>query len=200
VLILLLVWAFMLAALVAMIRTAPSRPLVWWALVAAIFCGLGTLAIARQPIGQPTAWGRLGSGVVHWGWRAGRGKLWPPVVISWVIWVLVGLAAVGLVRHRDDGFHQVLILAWAVEVAALFYILGLGLSKQFSTGFLPPSLLGIAGSLILMVGASAWLASTGTPAAKRLALMVAGGPPLIIAVTYGLFLLVTLAVGRGRWN
>jgi len=51
-----------------------------------------------------------------------------------------------------------------------------------------------------MIAASAALwSNVGTDRAKLLALLVAGGPPLVIGVGYGFFMAVTL-IGGGRWN
>jgi len=54
--------------------------------------------------------------------------------------------------------------------------------------------------LLLGVSSALWLGSA-SPNAKRLALLIGGGPPLFIGVGYGLFLLVMLTAGRhARWN
>jgi hypothetical protein len=96
-----------------------------------------------------------------------------------------------------------MVLAWAADTAALLYVLGVWLRSHAPTGAgLGSNLLSMAAVLMLMLVVSGilWFA-VSLPGAKRLALMIAGGPPLLIGGGYGLFLLFVLTFGRNvRWN
>jgi hypothetical protein len=195
-------WAVIATVILAVALVAPPRSvLTSWVIFAAIITALAGLAIARQPLGESTAAGRLGSAVVRWGFRAGHGRLLPALLISWLVWVLLGATVILIIRHRGDTQHALLLLAWAVDAAALFYTVGVILANWGGGRSFTGSLVTIAGVLVTMIVASVVLWSAGgSPGARRAALLVAGGPPLFIGVGYGLFVLVTLTVGHGRWN
>ena len=183
-----------------MIPSPPTRPvLLYWAIITLIACILGALAIASQPLGQATLLGRLGSVVVRWGFRASQGSLVWSTLISWLIWLVIGGLLLTMVRARGDLWYRLLLLAWAVDFGALCYVLGVWLSNRGSGGL---TLVAIAGVLVALLGASSALWwGIGSPAARRAAVIVAGGPPLAIGAGYGLFLLIVLTVGRNaRWN
>jgi hypothetical protein len=197
---LLLGWAVMATALAGLALSPPTRPvLLYWASISLIACILGALAIASQPLGQATLPGRLGSAAVRWGFRASQGSLFGATLTSWLIWLVLGGLLLTLVRARGDLWYRLLILAWMVDFGALCYVVGVWLSHRGSGG---PTLLAIAGVLLTLIVASAALWwGVGAPAARRAAVMVAGGPLLAIGVGYGLFLLIVLTVGRNaRWN
>jgi hypothetical protein len=197
---LLLGWAVMVATMLGLAWSPPGRPvLLYWASVSLLACILGALAIASQPLGQATLAGRFGSSVVRWGFRATQGKLAAAAAISWIIWLAVGSAAIVAVRARGDLSFRLMLLAWTIDFGALCYVLGVWLMNRGSGR---STLLVVAAALIGMLGISAalWFGNSG-PATRRTALMLAGGPPLVIGVGYGLFLLVVLTVGRNaRWN
>ena len=199
---LLLGWILMGGVLLAIIRGVPGpSAFAWWAVFTAAACALGAFAIARQPVGESTVVGRFGSSVVHWGWRVGHGKLWPPIVISCGLWTLVGIAVMAIVRHRGDVVQQLLVVAWVVDIVAVLYLLGVGLVNRSTAGSFPVALLGVVGALMVMLSVSGISASNGSSSARRFALLVAGGPPLFVGLGYGLFLLVMVTLGRNaRWN
>ncbi len=197
---LLLGWAVMAAALVKLILAPAGRPvLLYWAAVSLVACLLGAVAIWSQPLGQATAAGRLGSAVVRWGFRATQGKLFGAAVISWIIWLVIGSAAILAGRAKGDLSYRLMLLAWAVDFGVLCYLLGVWLANRGSGMH---SLLVISAVLVAMIGISATLwFGNGSEAARKTALTLAGGPTLVIGGGYGVFLLVVLTVGRNaRWN
>lgn len=192
----------MAAAIAGLIMAPPGRPvLLYWAGISLVACVLGAIAIASQPLGQATLPGRFGSSVVKWGFRVTQGKLTGAAALSWLVWLVIGAAAITAGRVRGDMGYRLILLAWVVDFGALCYILGVWLSNR-GGGSGNPSLLLISAALVAMLGISAalWFGN-GAPGARRTALMLAGGPPLVLGVGYGLFLLVVLTVGRNaRWN
>jgi hypothetical protein len=192
-------WALLAALCVGLALNLPARQaLQSWAAVTAVGCVLGAFAIASQPLGQATFAGRLGSILLRWGFKESQGRLPIATLVSWLVWVGIGAATIAFLRARGDWAYRGMILAWAVDGALLAYVLGVWLAKGSGRA---PSLLIIAIVLVAMIAGSAALWSRGPEAAKRLALVLAGGPPLMIGVGYGLFLIVVLTVGRNaRWN
>jgi hypothetical protein len=92
-----------------------------------------------------------------------------------------------LTQYRSQPRHVLMILAWTVDVAALFYVLGVLAANRSSTGTMAGSLLLLATALLGMVAGSAalwWL--VGTDRARLATLALAGGPPLVISLGYGL--------------
>jgi hypothetical protein len=169
-----------------------------WVAASGVACTLGGLAIRSQPIGIVTWAGKLGSTVVQWGFRASNGRLIPAVLISWLVWVVLGAAVILMLKFRAERSQALLVLAWAVDAAALLYVIGVMLANR---GSRPGALVVVAGILVAMIAVSALLFRAGGPAATRLALVIAGGPPLVIGVGYGLFVLLMVTVGRNaRWN
>lgn len=197
---LLLGWVVMALAIVGLIRAPAGKPVfIYWAGIALLGCILGAVAIWSQPLGQATLAGRLGASVVRWGFRASQGSLLGATAISWIIWLVIGTSAISAGRARDDLSYRLMLLAWLVDFGALCYTLGVWLMNRGSG---MSTLLLISTILIALIGVSSvmWFGNGGT-AARRTALMIAGGPPLVIGVGYGLFLLVMLTVGRNaRWN
>src|SRR5215467_8248119 len=103
-------WIRRIAVAVAMVAIAawcglryglPLGLLVWAGVVAAL-CGLGALLLSRQPVGQATASGQLGAAVLRWGYKVGRGQLPGIVVVSWLIWVILGGAVIALTQFRTE--------------------------------------------------------------------------------------------------
>ena len=196
--ILLVVWALTAAGLAAIATRLPTRSaLLWWAGFALVACLAGAFAISRQPIGQSTIWGRLGSAFVHWGFRAGRGQLPAALGISLVVWLLIGSTAILAWGARTEPRQALIILAWAANLAVLFYMVGVmlanpGTSRQLVT---------VSGVVLGLTVVSAAFWTARTPGAQRLALLIAGGPVLLVGVVYGLFLLIVVVFGRNaRWN
>ena len=196
------VWTLTVAAAVvcAMKLSLPAA-LATWAGVAAVLCVGGAILMQLQPIGMSTPSGRVGSSFVHWGFDVGRGQLIPAAVISWVIWICLGSAIIALTQFRSQPKHVAMILAWTVDVVALFYTLG-ALDANRSRGLMPGSVLLVVIALVAMIAGSAALwGFVGTDRARVAALVLAAGPTLFIGVGYGLFVAVMLIGGRNaRWN
>ena len=162
----------------------------------------GAILLRLQPIGVPTASGRVGGAFVHWGFRAGRGRLLPAVLVSWLVWILLGGAIIGLTHSRSQPRQLLMLLAWTVDAAALFRVLGTAATNRSSGRPVPRSLLLVATVLVLMLAVSAalwWYA--GSAPARLAALVLAGGPPLLVGVGYGLLTGLMLIGGRhGKWK
>ena len=201
--ILLFVLRGLMVAAAVIIATKLSLPaaLAVWAAVTAVVCITGAIQLQLQPVGISTTSGRIGGSFVYWGFRAGQGQLIPATVISWLVWLLLGAAIIGLTQFRSQPRHVLMILAWTVDVASLFYVLGVLGANRGSSGGLPSTLLMLSTVLLVMIAGSAvlwWY--VGTERARMAALALAGGPPLVIGVGYGFFMAVTLIGARGKWN
>jgi len=166
-----------------------------WALMAAAAAGL-------QPVGVLTLAGRIGGSFVHWGFRVGDGRLWPAVLVSFLIWTLLGAAVIGLTQHRSQPRHVLMLLAWVADGAALLYTVGVALTNRVGGRPVPGSLYLVAAVLVAMlVGSAALWLSGGSAQAKTTALVVAGGPALLVGVGYGLLAAVMMIGGRhGGWK
>jgi hypothetical protein len=150
--------------------------------------------------------------ILQWGYRIGQGKLVKIAMVSWVIWMLLGTAAVLATRvhantfatglgaesqNRGTTIMVLLTLAWIIDGAALCYLLGIVFNGR-RLGSLGP----VMGVLLLMIGVSAGLVVYNhTATAAKIALLVAGGPILLLGLLYGLFVINILIMGRKtRWN
>ena len=196
---LLLNWLVMagVALLFAQTHAAPMA-ILWWAGFAGVACTLAALALQQQPLEQSTFLGRSLSGVLRWGYGAGRGRLPAITLISWGIWCLIGAALIGVFQHRHEPMHAGIVLAWLVDLLALLYLAGTAIEQRRLQPSLRPVIVVLLG--MLLFSAFLWF-DVATPAARWQALLVAGGPPLFLGGGYALFLLVVLTVGRGaRWN
>ena len=150
------VWTLMAAAAVVCgVKLSLHAALATWAGLAAVVCVAGAILLQLQPVGVSTASGRVGSGFVHWGFQVGRGQLTPAVIISWLVWTLLGSAIIGLVQFRSDPRHVLMVLAWTVDIAALLYVTGVLATSRHSGGAMPGSLLVVAVALVAMIGGSA---------------------------------------------
>jgi hypothetical protein len=211
----------MLAVTVGVCRWLTSTFGVWkaiglWAGGMALVCVGTALWLDRQPPGQITFVNRIAGYVLPWGYQIGRGKLAPIVATSWLIWVLLGTGAaltIGGVPSGSTGAQApsaesatsptwvtvLLYLSWIVDGAVLARIASVSWIRQNP---MPPSI--VTASLViggLIAGSAAIKLFGKSAAATKLALIVAGGPPLVVGVGYGLFLLVALTLGRNaRWN
>ena len=70
---------------------------------------------------------------MYWGFDVGRGQLIPAAVISWLIWIFLGSAIIALTQFRSQPRHVLMVLAWAVDVACLLYVVGV-LATRTSRG------------------------------------------------------------------
>lgn len=175
-----------------------------WVGGTAIACGVGAVLLRYSPIGRFGWQNRVAAYLIPWGGRLGRGVLWPIPVASWAVWLAIG-AAVFLLRPAAEELDAtaaavriLLFVAWMADGAGILYLLGT-LRQHYPSGSSGGrSLWKIAGALVALVAASVGLYLGGLPV---LALLVAGGPPALVAGGYGLFLAVVLIAGRNaRWN
>ncbi|MEO2091380.1 MAG: hypothetical protein ABGY75_18135 [Gemmataceae bacterium] len=174
-----------------------------WAGVSLLACVTGTVLIRTSAVGRITWKNRVAAYLVPWGWRLGKGLLWPIPVASWAVWLAVAAVVVVLMPPADVvepkyGWRIALGVGWAVDAAALMYLVGtLRQHYSFTSGRAGHSLRVVSLVLIGLIAASAAVLAIGWP---HLAVMVAGGPPLAVGVVYGLFVVAMLVFGNGRWN
>jgi hypothetical protein len=168
-----------------------------WASMMAATCGIGTVLLRTSPVSQPTWRNHLAGYLIPWGWRLNRGLLWPVPVISWIVWMAIGAAAM-LLRLGSESLELRLALfaAWVVDASCVVFLLG---TLQQSS---PGSRVAAVWKLFVFVATlpvvSIGLYLGGMAVA---ALAVGGGPPLLAGVVFGLFTLVLLTLGRNaRWN
>lgn len=199
--ILLLLWAALAGTLYTITTThPPTEAFTRWAIVIAVLCVLGGLAIRSQPVGEATIFGRIGSAFVRWGYRAGQGKLPAAVVISWLVWLVIGAAAIAMLHFRNEVQPLILSLGWATEVLLLFYLVGMWLANAGANSAFRMRFLTMAGMVVVLLAASMllWFKSGG--ASRNLAVIIAA-IPLGVALVYGIFLAVIMTVGgKARWN
>lgn len=199
-------------------RLGPWTGLAAFALAMAILCVGTAVIVHRQPPGKITPANYLMGFILPWGYRIGRGKLLPIVLTSWAIWLLIGLAIVLAMNARIDtaaiatslpvsanprsGFMMTLLaLAWLIDGGVLLRCLGL-LATSTNRAHMTRSLGPLIAFLIAILATSIALVTlTTSPATASLALVIAGGPPMLVGLGYGLFILVMLTAGRNaRWN
>lgn len=198
---LLALWAALGATLYTIASTHPPMDaLTRWAVIIGVLCVLGGLAIRSQPIGEATIFGRFGGAFVRWGFRATHGKLLPSVVISWLVWLVLGAAAIWAFHARNDLQTLIITLGWATQMLALFYVAGLWLSNAGANASFRMKFVSMAGVLLLMLAASVFLWFRSGEASRSLAVMIAA-IPAGIAILYGVFVAAMMIVGRNaRWN
>ena len=94
-----------------------------------------------------------------------------------------------------------LAVAWVIDGGALLWIAGL-LATSTNTAQMMRSLGPVAAVLIGMLASSVALVTmTESAKAAWLAVLIAGGPPLVLGGAYGLFIVVMLTAGKNaRWN
>ncbi|VTR94330.1 unnamed protein product [Gemmata massiliana] len=170
-----------------------------WATVSAIGCSTGAFLLRTSEVGRITWRNHLAGYLIPWGWRLNGGRLWPVPLISWAVWTAVGGAALLLqpVEEPPAIWARVgLFTAWAIDTAVLMYLLGT--IAQATSRSRVGSLRKILAVIIGVLGASLGLYLGGFTTA---ALIVAGGPTLVIGGGFGLVVLIFVTVGRNtRWN
>ena len=201
-------------------RLGPWTAMVAWAVVTGLLCGGIALVVRRQAPGRITAANYLMGLILQWGYGVAKGKLPGIVAISWGIWLLLGAAAVigatalsspsvspavtvdvpADAQGRSTLVMTLLVIAWIVDGAALLKLIGI-----LATGRTAESVrsLGpiVAVLLIMIVGSVALVTLNPSASAARTALLLAGGPPLLLGLGYGAFVLLIVTVGRNaRWN
>lgn len=200
------------------LKLGPWKAIAIWAAGVAVVDAAVALLMHRQSPPEKISWINYVAGVVlPWGYRIGRGKLWPIVVTSWAIWMLLGAAVivatvasaaeseVAAAAHaparRGPLVMTLLCLAWLVDGGVLLRCIGLlatSANARHMMRSLAVPMLVLAGILVASI---ALVVTNCTAAAARVALLIAGGPPLLVGLGYGAFVLVILTVGRkARWN
>lgn len=175
--------------------------LLLWAGVTAVGCVLGAVLLRTSRIGEITWKNRAAGYLIPWGWRLNRGLLWPVPVISWLTWVAIGGGSVLLRPDVVDeapgaGVRIALFASWTIDAAALIFLLGT--IRQATPGGRVRSLWKLVAVIAGLIGASVGLYLGGLPTA---ALVVGGGPPLLLSACLGLVVLLFSTVGRNtRWN
>lgn len=174
-----------------------------WAGLSLLACAAGAVLLRTSAVGRITWKNRLAACLMPWGANLGGGALWPIPVTSWVVWLGVagGVIALTPTATGTDSWPTLwrvaLGTAWVIDGGVLLYVAGT-LRRHYpptSSGW--RSLTRICVVLIGLIAASVVLYVCGLP---YLALAVAGGPPLVAGVGYGLFLGTLIVFGRGRWN
>lgn len=199
-----------------------GRGLAVWAIGMAAICALCGLLMKRQTVGKVGVINYAAGYVLPWGYRIGRGKLWPIIVTSAVIWMLIGVAmAMAMTASmparvvsvsttqitsvarvpRGNVVMVLLFLAWLIDGGVLLFAMGRVIERVGSSSlprslFMPMAVL--AGMIVVSAG---MVLSSSSAAAAWGALLIAGGPILAVGVVYGLFIIVILTAGKNaRWN
>jgi hypothetical protein len=191
----------------------------WAAWTATTACGaglatLGALVVRSTRVGERSWRNRLAGHLLPWGHRFGGGRL-PGIVAGCVVtWaalaggILLGTdawcAAEPVARSSQapagtgTGPTPWLVLAWLVDGTGLLYLLGL-LRKHYNPGSrVTRSQARVVGAVSAILLGSVALHFTGQ---DGLALLVAGGPPLLLGSGFTLFAATILLSGRNhRWN
>lgn len=195
-----LLWIGLGATLYMIASTHPPMDaLVRWAIGIAVACAIGGLLIRSQPLGEATLMGRIGAAFVRWGYRAGQGKLLAAVVISWLVWLVIGATAIWALHFRDELQPLILTLGWAAQVLVLFYLVGMWLANAGADSHFRGRFVSMAAVVLLVLLASVtlWFQSGGK---SRIALYLAA-IPLAASLLYTVFMAVVLLTGsKARWN
>ena len=193
-------------------RAVMSPWLAWLATigVGALLAVLGALVLRTTKVGELTWKNRLAGHLLPWGYHLGGGSLPGLVLGCVVVWAAVAaavllasapgaaVAAPNQPAAATVGASPWLLLAWIVDGAFLLWMVG-QLRKHYQPG---TSVTRSQGKLVLTVAAmlvgSVVLHLLGRPG---FALLVVGGPVLVVGGGYALFLGVILLFGRNmRWN
>jgi hypothetical protein len=200
-------------------RIGPWKALGLWTATSGLACGAVALTMRRQTPGKVTFLNYVMGYVLQWGYRVGRGKLPAIVVTSWCVWALLGAAVVIAMnaagareattspnivegsQTRGATVMVLLALSWIVDGGLLMWLAGICMSGGRSGGAIR-ALAPVMALLVAMILASVALVTLRTSArSANIALLVAGGPPLLVGLGYGLFVLLIVTVGRkARWN
>lgn len=193
-------------------RAVMSPWLAWLATigVGALLAVVGALVLRTTKVGEMTWKNTLAGYLLPWGYHLGGGTL-PGLVLGCVaVWaalaaaVLLGSAPAAAVATPNQpaavsaGTPAWLVLAWIVAGAFLFWMGG-QLRRYYQPGSsVTRSQAKLVFAVAAMLVGSVVLNQLGHPG---LALLVAGGPILVVGGGYALFLGVMLMFGRNtRWN
>jgi len=182
------------------------------ALLAVVLSSIGILVLQRSKVGQMTWHNHLAGWLLPWGYGLARGKLVGIGAVSAVVFTAIAGAVILVTTMTARApaavpvatgatpaaaLSWLLVVAWMVDGAALLHLVSV-LSKSSAGSSSARTLWKLSAVLMALLGGSIALLLAGHPSA---ALWVAGGPPLVIGVCYGLFVLLMVTVGRNaRWN
>lgn len=199
----------------ALIQSLPCwLALLTAALLAAALSLAGALLLHNCAVGQITWRNRLAGWLLPWGYTLGRGQLKGIALVSGTVWTLLAAGAIFATMVTPSTATVAvqgappaatvpmsawwLLLAWIVDGGCVLYLLGLTLKNSLrgsSSGATVRKLLFALGAMLVSSLALQLGGYTG------LAVLIAGGPPLVIGGFYGLFVLAMLTFGRNaRWN
>lgn len=184
-------------------RAGVGTAAVVWAAGSAIACVVGVWLLRTSAIGRVTWKNRVAAYLIPWGWQFGDGRLGRVAVLSWCGWVAIATGVIVLMPPAEAaapgyGWRVALGTVWAVDAGALAYVAGtIHRHFSFTTGRGGHSLRVVGAVLVGLLTTSGAFYALGWP---YLAVAVAGGPPLVVGVGYGLFLGMLIVFGRGRWN
>jgi hypothetical protein len=215
----------MITAVISLLHIALATGMGWflerrWGLLPALACG-AWMACSCGAAGYwlllsasetSLSWKNYVAGwLIPWGYGLAPQSLASVAGISTLVWtMLVGLgamaaffsnstAAAGTPRATPSTLLSLLLLgAWVLHGGSLLYLLE-HLSQQPAITKPPGSTMAITAALIFL----AFLASLGCrySVMPRLALLIAGGPILLVAILYTLLaLLILLGGSSSRWN
>ena len=189
-------------------RYGIAPTLIGWAVGWGVICAVGAMLLRMSEVGKIGWKNRVVGYALSWGYMIARGRLWAIGLTSWAVWVLIAVGValqMGRAHIASTDARMIstepsvlLFIAWAIDAAALLYVVGV-LMKNFSfssTG--GRSLIKMMVILSAILCGSVALLLAGHP---NKALLLAGGPPLALGGGYGLFLGMMLTFGRNaRWN
>lgn len=177
-----------------------------WSLGMLIACCVTGLLLSRQPVGTHNAINALAGWLLMWGWRLTQGALARMVAVSWLVWVLLGVGAIALaVAGEPDGLSNsslglrgLLYLIWLILGWGVLYLLGVMVSnRRVNPPLVVPTLILVG----LIAGSAAMYFRAPSRGTLISAVLLAGGPIVVIGVGYGLFMVVLLIAGRKtRWR
>jgi hypothetical protein len=186
-------------------RFGLSSALGIWAGAMGCACLLGACLLWNAPIGKIGWQNRIAGFLLPWGARLSRGKLWPIVVVSWIVWMAIAGAISWLfpVSNSEENLPPtwtriVLLVAWIIDGHGLLYVLGT-LSQNFSiTSKSSRTLMFAAAAIAMILVGSLILYRAGL---TLLALTLAGGPPAVLGIFFVSFSILVLFAGRkGGWH
>jgi hypothetical protein len=175
-----------------------------WVGVSLVMSVLGVVLLRTSAVGRLTWKNYLAGYFAPWGVRVGGGKLWPIAVVSWAVWLAVGggvfvlVPETGEMTGGDITLRVLLGLSWAVAGYTVGYLIATRVRSFPAGSSSGRRLLLLAGVVAALIAASVALYLFGF---TLFALLVTGGPVLLLSGGYGLFVLVLVVFGRGaRWN
>lgn len=174
-----------------------------WAAGTAVACGAGAALLRTSGVGRITWRNRLAGCLIPWGWRLNAGRLWPIPLLSWAVWAAIGGAVFAVLPAAEGeppgvGVRVGLLAAWLVDGAALLSVAGIiGRDRRWG-GTGGRTLWQLAAVVAGLLAASVALYLGGLP---KTAVVVGGGPPLLVGTAGGLFFGTLALFGRNvRWN